>query len=428
MLNRLCLILAACALAVLPDAAVAQETPPERLRVFLDCFRCDFDYIRTEMPFVDYMRDRTDADVHVLVTTQGVGAGGQEYTLTFIGLRSFDGVTDTLRYVSTSEDTQDEARRGFTRMLMMGMMPYVAATPLASRIVIGLSEGEGAATGAPEQGTDPWNFWVFEIGGNFNMENQSLESEKEAEFDLSANRTTEDWKIDFSLDGSYTERDIEVDSAEIFTSIRRNYGFEMLVVRSVGPHVSVGMEGEASSSTFGNEKLSWGIGPDIEYNVFDYAESTRRRLTVIYGIGFQYFDWREITIFEETEETRPLHRLGIGYNTRQPWGNIGGSINLSQYLHDTQKNRISFDGNGNVRLWRGLQLNFGGSYSRIRDQLSIPKRDATDEEIFLRLRQLRTDFSVNLRFGLSYRFGSIFNNVVNPRFRRGGGPGGGGGG
>jgi hypothetical protein len=33
--------------------------------VFLDCDRCDGDYIRKEVTFVDYVRTREDADVHV---------------------------------------------------------------------------------------------------------------------------------------------------------------------------------------------------------------------------------------------------------------------------------------------------------------------------------------------------------------------------
>jgi hypothetical protein len=39
-------------------------------------------------------------------------------------------------------------------------------------------------------------------------------------------------------------------------------------------------------------------------------------------------------------------------------------------------------------------------------------------------RQLQTGYRYFTNFGISYRFGSIFNNVVNPRF----GPDGGGGG
>jgi len=40
---------------------------------------------------VDYMRDRLDADVHGLITQQETGAGGNEYTLHFLGLRCSTG-------------------------------------------------------------------------------------------------------------------------------------------------------------------------------------------------------------------------------------------------------------------------------------------------------------------------------------------------
>jgi hypothetical protein len=41
---------------------------PERLAVFLDCGFSDETFIRQEMTYVDYVRDRQVADVHVLVT------------------------------------------------------------------------------------------------------------------------------------------------------------------------------------------------------------------------------------------------------------------------------------------------------------------------------------------------------------------------
>src|SRR5438552_4181387 len=43
-------------------------TPPPRLRIFLDCDSCDEEYLRQNVAFVDYVRDRTVADLHVLVT------------------------------------------------------------------------------------------------------------------------------------------------------------------------------------------------------------------------------------------------------------------------------------------------------------------------------------------------------------------------
>jgi hypothetical protein len=57
-------------------------------------------------------------------------------------------------------------------------------------------------------------------------------------------------------------------------------------------------------------------------------------------------------------------------------------------------------------------------YDRVRDQIGLPKGDATTEEVLLRLRQLATGYTYYLNFGFSYSFGSIFNSTVNPRFGR----------
>src|SRR6266550_1621845 len=87
------LCLAAWTLALLsPDnpAFAKPQTPAapvqQLVRVFLDCNRCDQEYIKKEVTFIDYVRNREDADVHVLVTTQETGGGGSQWTLKFIGL------------------------------------------------------------------------------------------------------------------------------------------------------------------------------------------------------------------------------------------------------------------------------------------------------------------------------------------------------
>ena len=71
-----------------------------------------------------------------------------------------------------------------------------------------------------------------------------------------------------------------------------------------------------------------------------------------------------------------------------------------------------------LRIARGLSLNFEGSVSRVRDQLSLPRRDASPEEVLLRLRELQSDYELSFDIGIRYSFGSIFNNIVNPRFGR----------
>ena len=57
----------------------------------------------------------------------------------------------------------------------------------------------------------------------------------------------------------------------------------------------------------------------------------------------------------------------------------------------------------------------GGRVSRIKDQLYLPQEDLTPEEVLLRVRSRQTDFRYSLNAGISFRFGSKFNNVVNPR-------------
>ena len=48
----------------------------EITRVFLDCNFCDENFIKNEIEFVDWVRDRKDANVHILVTRQRLGNGG----------------------------------------------------------------------------------------------------------------------------------------------------------------------------------------------------------------------------------------------------------------------------------------------------------------------------------------------------------------
>jgi hypothetical protein len=60
------------------------------------------------------------------------------------------------------------------------------------------------------------------------------------------------------------------------------------------------------------------------------------------------------------------------------------------------------------------------NYSRIRDQLSLMRGDATLEEILLRRKEISTTYRYFISVGLSYTFGSTRSKVVNPRFGSGG--------
>ena len=73
-------------------------------------------------------------------------------------------------------------------------------------------------------------------------------------------------------------------------------------------------------------------------------------------------------------------------------------------------------GSVSLRVVKGLALNVGGSLNSIRDQVYLPKVPGTDEQILLQERQRATTYRYFVNFGVSYTFGSIYNNIVNPRF------------
>lgn len=93
-------------------------------------------------------------------------------------------------------------------------------------------------------------------------------------------------------------------------------------------------------------------------------------------------------------------------------------LNASQYLDDLSRRRASIGGGINWRVVRGLEFNIDGHYVVVRDQLNIPRGTLDDENILIRLRQLQSGYNYFMSVGLNYTFGSIFNNVVNPRFDR----------
>lgn len=383
--------------------------------VFIDCFFCDENYIRTEITFVNYVRDPNHADVHVLVTTQRTGGGGEEYTLSFIGQNKAAGLNDTLSFITKQSDTDDLKRQKLTKSLKIGLARYVARTPLSEYLNINYQVPLKV-----EEVIDKWDNWVFSTWINSNLNGEKVSSSVYLSGGLSAERVTHDWKLDFSLNRSYNENKFDLGDMKIL-SVSHGYNFSSMVVRSVSEHWSIGGFADVSTSTFGNTKLKISTAPAVEYNIFPYTESTRRQLRLMYKIAYENVRYEEETIFDKTAEQLIKQSLSFTLDLRQPWGSVSTTLSGSQFLHDFQKRSLRIFTNLNLRLFEGLSLNLFASYSRINDQLSLRKGQTTTEQILLRRRELATNYRYSGYIGLNYTFGSIYNNIVNPRFGGSGG-------
>jgi hypothetical protein len=391
------------------------QSVTEALRVFLDCNTdCDFDHIRREITYVNWVRDRTDADVHLIITSEDTG-GGEQYVLRFLGLRGFVGSDDEIRFSTQQTDTEDEVRRRQTQRIRLGLVRYAARGHLADRLQLTFEAPAGGTAAPAQQPRDPWNLWVFEVGLNGFMSGESQSKRNEFSGSFEVSRVSEAWKFLTGIYGSRSHRSDVLEDSTLKTTSSQ-FSLSGLLVKSLGRHWSVGTEVTGLRSTRDNYDLLLKVEPGLEYNVYPYSESSRRQFVFIYSLGLNYENYRDTTIYNKLKELRPVNRLTIAGETVQPWGNLEGRLVGSTYLDDWSKNRLTIFGEAEVRLARGLELDIFASYSSIRDQLSLSKEGASDEEILLELKQLRTDYRWEFSVGLSYTFGSKFNNTVNPRF------------
>jgi hypothetical protein len=386
-------------------------------KVYLDCGSCDSEYIKNEISFVNYVRDRKEAQVHILVTTQETGSGGREYTLAFIGQNDFSGIEDSVRYFSKQADTEDDIRKGLVKALKQGLAPYVARTPISARLTVRYEEAS-----RPQNIRDKWDSWVFSLGGEGGFNGEKSYTQNNFGFNISANRVTADWKLRIGVSSYFNNDSFSYEGQEIKSS-QENYSANGLLVKSLGDHWSAGVSLDVDSSTYNNNQIRIIPAPAIEFNLFPYAESTRRQLRFLYRFQFERVRYREVTIFDQTRESLWSESLSIALDLKEKWGSISTSLSGSHYFHDFKLNRLDLFGAVQLNLVKGLNAYVIGGGSRVRDQLSLVKGDATLEEILLRRRQLATDYNYFVMIGFSYTFGSIYTNVVNPRFGRAGGGG-----
>jgi hypothetical protein len=186
--------------------------------------------------------------------------------------------------------------------------------------------------------------------------------------------------------------------------------------KSLGGHWSWGGGVSLYSSTYDNARVYASVGPAVEYDIFPYAEATRHEMRIQYRLSYSWRDYYETTIYGREKESLFSQALQLVLEIKEPWGSVGGSLTGSTFLPDIKYNNLRADLGAYINLFRGFSFSVSGQFSRVRDQLSLPAREYTPEEILLELKRLATDYYLRFEIGLSYRFGSIYSNVVNPRF------------
>lgn len=420
----LCLLLTPGVTARAQAPATADTSQSDAVRVYVDCSNshCDRQFFVDQMKWVNFVRDRLFADVTLLVTSLRTGSGGSQYTIAVIGGEKYPGRADTVVVYNQPNDAEDVIRRRLVRTFSLVLGPYAARTSVAQRLNLSYTAPSGAA-GTSQTIKDPWNFWIYRVSANGFGSGEKSQRFGNAFFSASANRVTADWKVNLSSNLSYDQSQFTLSDGTKFTKIQRDYGANLLMVKSLGDHWSAGATAQAQYSDFSNYDLNLKFLPALEWNYFPYKDFTRRQLTAFYTVGMQAVRYQDTTIYRKLEESHPLHSMNLAWNARQTWGSVNVGLFGSQYLHDRSYYGYGISSFADLRVTKGLSINVGGNYSRVNDQLYLRRGTLSDNQVIARQEALATNFRYFLNFGVSYTFGSIFNTVVNPRFNsaRGGG-------
>jgi hypothetical protein len=393
-----------------PLLSISQSGEKESIKLFVEC-NCDKNYIRQEIKHIDHVRDQGLANVQLFIYDITNGSGGRTYKLEFTGSSSFKEITNTLSFDSNPNMTSDEVRKQTVLAINKGLIKYIIESDLADKITYNIN---GEAKNQEQEIEDPWKNWIFEIYGSASYSKEASRKRFDYEVGFESDRVTEKWRIRADLEMNQTESKF-IQNDEEFTSSRQRYWGAASIVKSLSNHWSTGVFVNSRHDTYTNIDFSGGFYPALEYNIYPYTEVLKREITFAYKIGGFYNNYIETSIFGEDNEVIYNHSFDIQARYRQPWGNIYSRIRASSFLEEFSKNRLQVYSSLSIRVLKGLSVRFSNNLEFIQDQINLPAGDASIEDVLLQQKQIATDFELDFSVGVSYTFGSAFNNIINTR-------------
>ncbi|HIP26604.1 MAG TPA: hypothetical protein EYG80_02995 [Flavobacteriaceae bacterium] len=398
-------------LLLIVNFANAQKNE-KTLKIFLDCEYCDTAHYKQELEYVEFVRDRKYADVHIFFTTQNNATNGDKYNIEFTGKNKYKDIKDNLIFSTTGETTTEEKREIILQNLRLGLIRYWIANGLKDKITLEL-KSERKADEKEEK--DPWNKWTFRVGARGWFNGQESNYSRNVNGNLTIKQVKEKNKFSLRLGINNNKSVYKFDDEEIISERKSSFIYANDIY-SVSNHLSLGMFVNAGNSLYSNKAFYYSIKPGIEYNLFDYKESEKKSVYINYKMGYVFNRYYEETVFNKNEELLWQHNLELGASLVEKWGNVSGYITYRSYLHDTTLNGFRTSLDTSLRLFKGFSLNLYASYGLSHDQINLRALGASREDILLQKQQIKSGYSYYGSVGLSYTFGSIYNTIVNPRF------------
>lgn len=384
-------------------------------KVFLICEFCDIDFYKNEIGHLLFVRDQRMADFTVLFRLINTGSGGYEYGLEFSGRNTYEGITTIEKFNSTPNMSQNDIREGLLAALNKGSLHYLIRSPLASQIryeISGINNQQPA-----DSMRDKWNLWIFNINANIFGNGQEYMNNFSLGANFTANRTSEKNLFEAGFWYNKNRSVYKLDGMEPIKYSILSYGIYSQDAVSLGKHWAVGYNTGIYSETVSNLKSNLIVAPTVEYNVFPYSEAMKKQFRFNYQLGFSQAQYVDLSYRNRMSDLFLSQSLTIRYQLVKNWGNIGMGLGFKHLYDNENFYNLNFSPSVTWNIVKGLNLSIFGSYSVLRDQYFLKLEDVTSTEVITGQIQLKSAFNYFLSMGINYSFGSIYNNVVNVRFR-----------
>jgi hypothetical protein len=362
------------------------------------------------------VHEPASSDVHIMETTLTTGSGGTEYNFLFIGRKRFINLNDTIIFSVPPNLTTDEIRITLLSKIQLGLVPYLMKTAYANSLSLSVQDRGVSA----KESKDPWKSWIFELNCLGSLSNRQYAKNYLVSAGLNISKINPKMKFESESYLKYGESrsTIPINDSVKYTLnyYDRSIYSHNLLVKSLGAHFGIGMLAGFKKDPFTNYKFQMKIGPAIEYNLFKYSDFSYKQLRFLYSMVYEHNNYIETTIYNKTKDYLFTQNLNIIFELNKSWGSFNASVYVSNYLNDFSRFSLGVYTLNSFRIGRGLSFNISCGLNMCRDQISLRKGMASPADVMTYQREMESNYNYSVSFGFTYRFGSKFNNAVNPRF------------
>lgn len=384
----------------------------ELIKVRFDCRGCNNNFIRQNIRSISHVRDQALADVYVLVN-QTFTPATRLFNISLEGLNEFEGINNQFEHPISRTQTSQEQNEELVKVLRIALAPYLLHR-MSDALTLEI-EADSTNNSTPEEEVDKWRNWIFSVAARLNINDQDTRKQSAVTLRFDGDKVTENWRV--RLDGRFRRNILKIseEGQEPFSSRVENEFIGGSIVKSLSNHWSTGVFSSYFSNTADNLNSRINTSFALEYNFFDYQEVLTREMTIAYRVGMNWQNYQDLTVFDRLSDSFASQSLAVEIRFRRNWGNLFSTIRGSHFLNNIKRNRLSVDNSASVRVWKGLTVQLNVEFNIIRDQINLPKGEASLEDVILQQRAIAKSYDLFIGTGINYTFGSIFNNILNTR-------------